>query len=156
MLGESFLGGGRPKTLLEAIAPSGFDVSNLIKKISEDELAPHGALHMMGSILAFPNASFLWKIEDPSQITVESLAPVILHRPKIEFLFIGTAKPMDQKQLSKIKEEMKAKSGIIVEWLPLSEAMATFNILNGEDRMVATALVLDTDEGNYEKFRRDD
>ena len=29
--------------------------------------------------------------------------------------------------------------------------MATFNILNGEDRMVATALVLDKDESHYPK-----
>jgi len=34
--------------------------------------------------------------------------------------------------------------------------MATFNILNGEDRMVATALVLDKDEANYTKDSRYD
>lgn len=29
--------------------------------------------------------------------------------------------------------------------------MSTFNILNGEDRMVATALVLDKDESHFVK-----
>ena len=119
MLGESFLGGNRPKVLLEAMAPSGFDVSNLLKKIDPNEDAPHGALHMMGSILAFPNACFLWNIEDPSEITMESLAPVLLHRPKIEFLFLGTAKPMNQDQLNNLKKGMKEKGGVVVEWLPL-------------------------------------
>ena len=79
---------------------------------------------------------------------------------------------MDREQLDKLKTYMKDKGGIVVEWLPLvsaklcgryihslhrilthvviqSEAMATFNILNGEDRMVATALVLDKDESHY-------
>jgi Protein of unknown function (DUF498/DUF598) len=119
MLGESFLGGSRPKVLLEAIYPSGFDVSNLIKKIDPNEDAPHGALHMMGSILAFPTACFLWNIEEPSEITVESLSPVLLHRPKIEFLFLGTAKPMKQEHVNELKKKMKEKSGIVVEWLPL-------------------------------------
>jgi uncharacterized protein len=74
---------------------------------------------MTGSILAFPNASFLWRIEYPSEITVESLAPVMLHRPKIEYIFIGTAKPMDRNQLEHLKKEMKEKGNIVVEWLPL-------------------------------------
>lgn len=113
------MGGQRPKVLLEAIGPSGFDVSNLIKRIDPNEIAPHGALHMTGSILAFPNACFLWRIEDTSEITAESLSPVLLHRPKIEFLFIGAAKSMDRKQLDRLKNEMKEKSGIVVEWLPL-------------------------------------
>lgn len=112
-------GSGRPKVLLEAMGPSGFDVSNLIKKIDPNEVAPHGALHMTGSILAFPNACFLWRIENPSEITVESLAPVLLHRPKIEYIFFGTAKPMDRNQLEHLQKEMKEKGNIVVEWLPL-------------------------------------
>lgn len=119
MLGESFLGGNRPKVLLEAMAPSGFDVSNLLKKIDPNEDAPHGALHMMGSIVAFPSACFLWNVEEPSEITIEALAPVLLHRPKIEFLFLGTAKPMNQDQLNGLKKKMKEESGVVVEWLPL-------------------------------------
>ena len=58
-LGDAFLGGDRPKVLLESIAPSGFDVSNIIKKVDPNEIAEHGAIHMTGSILAFPNACFL-------------------------------------------------------------------------------------------------
>jgi len=127
VLAESFLAGAaRPKVLLEAMAPSGFDVSNLLKKIDPNEVAPHGALHMMGSIVAFPHACFLWKhIEVPSDITVESLAPVLLHRPKIEFLFIGTAKPMNQDHLNHLKKEMKDKGKVVVEWLPLVRTVYT-------------------------------
>jgi uncharacterized protein len=125
LLAEAFMASGsKPKVLLEAIAPSGFDVSNLIKKVDPNEMAPHGALHMMGSILAFPTSCFLWKVEDASQISMESLAPVILHRPKIEFLFLGTAKSMDQNQLRKLQADMKQKCGIVVEWLPLVSFVA--------------------------------
>ncbi|CAB9518657.1 Protein of unknown function (DUF498/DUF598) [Seminavis robusta] len=159
MLGEALMaggGGGKPKVVLEAMAPSGFDVSNILKKIDPNEVAPHGAIHMMGSILVFPNSCFLWRVETPADITTATLAPVALHRPKIEFLFLGTAHSMERTQLTTLQEQMKLKYGIVVEWLPLSEAMATFNILNGEDRMVATALVLDRDESSYDAIQQDD
>lgn len=120
LFSDSFVMSDRPKVLLEAIGPSGIDVSNLIKKIDPNEVAPHGALHMMGSILAFPNACFLWNdIEKTSDITIESLAPIILHRPKIEFLFLGTSEPIPQAQLMSLKKELKEQGNIVVEWLPL-------------------------------------
>ena len=134
--------GDRPKVLLEAIGPSGFDVSNLLKKIDPNEVAPHGALHMLGSILVFPNACFLWKIEEASDITIESLAPVILHRPKIEFLFLGTAKPMPQAQLMTLKKALKEQADIVVERLPLVRVLCCVSccmrVLYMFDRQVVT------------------
>lgn len=122
-LGDAFTSGQRPKVLLEAIGPSGFDVSNLIKKIDPNEVAPHGALHMTGSILAFPNACYLWRVDHPSDVTLESLSPVLLYRPQIEFLFVGTNELIDRKHSEQLKKDMKQKSGIVLEWLPLVSAI---------------------------------
>jgi len=119
LLADSFLAGDRPKVLLEAFGPSGFDVSNILKKIDPKEVAPHGALHMMGSIMVFPHACFLWNIEQMEDITMESLAPVLLHRPKVEFLFIGTAKPVPRAQSVKLKEEIRKKGNVVLEFLSL-------------------------------------
>ena len=102
-------------------------------------------LHMNGSILVFPHSCFLWKVSEPKDVTLESLAAVILHEPDIEFLFIGSDKPLPPRELNRIKREMR-KRDMVVEQLDVTNAMGTFNILNGEDRRVAVALVLDVDD----------
>ena len=98
---------------------------------------------MHGSIIAFPFGAFLWNISGPDDVTLESLAPVILHRPKLEYLFIGCNEPIDQGQIARIQA---AIPGIVVEKMMISNAMGTFNILNAEDRPVCAALVLDPNE----------
>jgi uncharacterized protein len=175
LLGDQLsAGNARPKIVLDAYAPpTGFDVSGMITKVDEREEAESGAVHMNSrAILAFPNACFLWNVTSIHDISVESLSSVLLHRPKLEYLFIGTTEPIPLLQLDKIKKEFKEKGGIVVERLNLvrcywtaesmlcvlsgscgiltlsafscqSNAMGTFNILNGEDRPVAVALLLE-------------
>jgi uncharacterized protein len=137
--------------ILEGYAPSGFDVTNLIKKMDEEEAAESGALHMNGSVLAFPFGCFLWKVERAKDVTLESLAPVILHRPKLDYLFIGCnyngkdANRVPLEELSRIQTALKPL-GIVVEQMSLTNAIGTFNILNAEDRQVAAALVMEPDD----------
>jgi uncharacterized protein len=114
-----------------------------VKKIDPNEYAESGVLHMHGSILAFPFGSFLWNISGPEDVSLESLAPVLLHRPKLEYLFIGCNEMIDRKEIARIQQAMP---GIVVEKVMLSNAMGTFNILNGEGRQVCAALVLDPNE----------
>jgi uncharacterized protein len=128
---------------LQAYAPTGFDVLNLVKKIDPNERAESGALHMHGSIIVFPFGSFLWNISGPDDVTLESLAPVQLHRPKVEYLFIGCNEPIDRREIARIQAAMP---GLVVETMMISNAMGTFNILNAEDRQVCAALVLDPNE----------
>ena len=119
---------------------------NLISKVDPNERAESGTLHMNGSILAFPFGCFLWNIETVEEITLESLAPVILHRPKLDYLFVGgNTGHIPAAELTRIREELQ-KHTIVFEKLDLSNAMGTFNILNAEDRQVAVALVIDPRE----------
>ena len=136
----------RPKIVLEAYAPTGFDVSNMIQKVDEELDVERGEVHMTGSILAMNRACFLWNhIASSSDVTYESLSPILVYRPKIKYLFIGCNTPIPQ--LPDIKRRLKEEADIVAEQLTIHNAMGTFNILNGEDRSVAAALVLeDNDE----------
>jgi uncharacterized protein len=131
----------RPKVILQCYAPSGFDVQNTVKKVDEAEVSD-GVVHMNGSILVFPFGCFLWKVESGADVTLESLAPVMLHRPKLDYLFIGCKGKVPSAELDRIQAAFRPL-GIVVEQMTLSNAVGTFNILNAEDRQVAAALVLD-------------
>ena len=135
----------RPKIVLNAYAPTGFDVSNMIQKVDKELDTESGNVHMAGSILAFDRACFLWNHVNSSQdVTYESLAPVLIYRPKLKYLFIGCNTPVPKMQ--DIKTRLKQEAGIVAEQLTVYNAMGTFNILNGEDRSVAAALVLEGDD----------
>jgi uncharacterized protein len=143
--GEALTFGDRPKVILQGFAPTGFDVNNLVKKVDPNEISQSGSIHMNGSILAFPFGCFLWNVNTAKDVTLESLAPVILHRPNLEYLFLGCNQSIDREELDRIKIEF-LKQNIVVEQLDLATVVGTFNILNAEDRQVAAALVLDRDE----------
>jgi uncharacterized protein len=165
-LAGSLAAGVKPKIILDSYGPAGFDVINVIKKVQDDETSKSGTLLMNGSILAFPQSCFLWKIEDISEVTILALAPVILHRPKVEYLFLGSETPMQLDGLLIMKKRLR-EFGITFEQLDLvswiksrctmlgvnkdsdtysfycqANTMGTFNILNGEDRVVAAALIV--------------
>jgi uncharacterized protein len=143
--GESLTFGDRPKVILQGFGPTGFDVNNLVKKVDPKEMAISGSIHMNGSILAFPFGCFLWNVKTAKEVTLESLAPVILHRPNLEYLFLGCNQSISRQELDRIQIEFR-KQNIVVEQLDLATTVGTFNILNAEDRQVAAALVLDSDD----------
>jgi uncharacterized protein len=163
-------GGQRPKVIVTAMAPTGFDVHNAVKRVvvvpDDDTTTPNtpeysqdnsGVLHMNGSILLFPSGCFLWNVHSMADLTLESLAPVILHRPKLDYLFVGhdqsnitgsaavRAAAATENHVRPLQEALRSH-GIVMECMGLSNAMGTFNILNAEDRQVAVALILNQDE----------
>lgn len=138
------MAGNRPKVILQGYSTEGFVVTNQVKKVDPNAEIDSGALHLNGSVLAFPHGAFLWKVNRPEDVTLESLSAVILHRrPKLEYLFIGCNKWIPLPELMRIKSAM-SEVGIFVENLDIGNAMGTFNILNAEDRPVAVALVVDS------------
>ena len=110
--------GIKPKVTLDSYGPAGFDVTNIIKKVHVEERAESGMIMMNGSILAFPHSCFLWRMEDIAEVTLESLAPVFLHRPKVEYLFIGSETPMQLETMLSMKMTLR-ESGITFEQLDL-------------------------------------
>jgi uncharacterized protein len=65
----------------------------------------------------------------------------------LEYLFIGSNKPVSPQTILKLKQalgsEVAGKGGIVVEQMDITNTMGTFNILNGEDRLVAAAFILE-------------
>ena len=141
----------RPKIVLDAHASTGFDVSHMIQKVDEELDAESGNVHMTSSILAFDRACFLWKsVEKAEDVTLTSLSPVLVYRPKLKYLFIGCNTPIPN--FSHIKSRLKQEADIVAEQLTIHNAMGTFNILNGEDRSVAAALVLEHNDDENSNF----
>lgn len=93
-----------------------------------------------GSILVLPSGIRAWDATTPVDITFESLKSV-LGEPKgsIELLLIGTGA-----QLLPIRPELRAalkEVGIGVDPMASAHAVATYNILLAEKRLVAAALL---------------
>jgi uncharacterized protein len=96
--------------------------------------------------LAFPSSCFLWNVRRNADLTFESIAPVLLYRPKLEYLFLGSSESIPPQTVQTIRNALQEEGiKMVVEPMDLTNAMGTFNILNGEDRMVAVALILPSD-----------
>ena len=137
-----YFSSGRPKVVLDGYGPTGFTVSNIVKNMGEHS-NKDGSIFFFGSIMAFPNGCFLWNVETAKDITMESLTPILLHRPKIDLLLIGSNSRIPHKQLHQIIEDMRELYSISVEQMEVFNAIGTFNFLNAEDREVAVVLLLD-------------
>jgi uncharacterized protein len=148
---ESLKFGSRPKVILEGYTPVGFHVYNTIMKTDQhhhqeqEDGDGDGSFHLHGSIMAFPFGCFLWKVSTAKDITLETLYPVLLHRPAIELLFIGCDKnqQIPAAEMNRIRLACM-KRNIVVEKTSVGNAMGTFNILNAEDRNVAVVLLVAT------------
>jgi hypothetical protein len=109
-----------PKIVLTAHGTTGFDVANVVKNMdpTDEDLAKSGGLvHYTGSIMAFPTACFLWTVRRPEDVTLESLAPILLHQPAMEYLLVGTQVMVPPHQMLKLKERLKREigEGLVVE-----------------------------------------
>mmetsp|Transcript_21258 Transcript_21258/g.24473 ORF Transcript_21258/g.24473 Transcript_21258/m.24473 type:complete len:196 (+) Transcript_21258:240-827(+) len=140
LLNESLHHTIRPKIVFDSYsATSGCDVRGM-------EAAKGSVVHMNGSCIGFPHACYLWKPSNPKEITMDSLEVITIHEPSIDILLVGSDTPIPPRLMNKIREGMR-ESGIVVDHMDLLHACATFNVLNGEDRNVAVALLCeDADE----------
>jgi uncharacterized protein len=92
-----------------------------------------------GSILATPSGIRAFAPKTAAEIDAASLAPVFADAGGIELLILGTGRdivPVTPELRGRLKE-----AGIAVDPMPTAAATATYNILLGEDRKVAAALI---------------
>lgn len=92
-----------------------------------------------GSLLCLPTGMFAWNVTEPSQITLETLAPVLAVADQIDVLFIGLGHDIAAIDPA-IRAAMKDRD-IIVEAIGTGGAVRTYNVLFGEQRAVAAALI---------------
>jgi uncharacterized protein len=108
------------RQVIERYAASGFRVSGVIYP---------------GPVLVFPDRTEAWA--EPA-FTAEALAPVLVHGG-IELLLLGCGR-----RIAPVGAELRATlktGGIAVEPMDTGAACRTFNMLAGEDRRVAAALL---------------
>jgi uncharacterized protein len=92
-----------------------------------------------GSILALPSGIAAWPVTSPMDFTVGAFAPVIAEAAEIKVLLVGTGRDpvfLKPEILSALRE-----AGIGVEAMQTGAAARTYNILLGENRPAAAALV---------------
>ena len=92
-----------------------------------------------GSLLCLPSGMQSWYVETAGQLTLESLQPVFEVAAEIDVLLIGLGSDIAGLQ-REIRDALRAES-IIVESIATGGAVRTYNVLLGEGRAVAAALI---------------
>jgi uncharacterized protein len=118
---EGFVPGRFP---LDAIGAGGFRFAEMSHK---------------GSIIATPAGIRIWPVTRFSEVTIESLQSVLDEAGTIDFLLIGTG--ADIAFIPPALRDPLRQAGITVEGMATEAAARTYNVLVGEDRRVAAALI---------------
>mmetsp|Transcript_20078 Transcript_20078/g.33597 ORF Transcript_20078/g.33597 Transcript_20078/m.33597 type:complete len:218 (-) Transcript_20078:136-789(-) len=92
------------------------------------------------SVILLPENFLLWNARTVEDITIESLKMLELVYPTLEVLFIGVGERLHRPLDASVTEYFRTK-GIVVEATSTMNAASTFNLLNGEGRNVAAALL---------------
>jgi uncharacterized protein len=97
-----------------------------------------GGMSHRGSILALPSGVRIWPVDDASQINEDTLAP-LFDETGVQFLLIGTGAVM-RPIPSALRQRLRT-AAISVDMMATGHAVSTYNIMLGEKRPVAAALV---------------
>ena len=114
--------------------PSALGGRQLIERYSAGGFRVSGVIYA-GPVLVFPERTILW---ENAAATVEALAPVIAEGG-IELVILGLGR-RGAPAAPVLRAALKAR-GIGVEAMDTGAACRTYNVLLGEDRRVAAALL---------------
>lgn len=92
-----------------------------------------------GSLLCLPTGMHAWSVKDAAELTRENLAEVFAAAADIDVLLIGLGTEMSRIDPA-LREALRAEN-IIVEAIATGGAVRTYNILLGEQRAIAAALI---------------
>jgi uncharacterized protein len=92
-----------------------------------------------GSILILPSGIHAWPTASAAELTPQDFAPVLAEREAIELLLIGTGR--DIGHLGEPVRGPLREAGIRVDVMQTGAAARTYNVLVGENRRVAAALI---------------
>lgn len=92
-----------------------------------------------GSLLCLPDAIWAWPVTRPEEIDNASLAPVFAAANGIDTLIIGTGTGLWLPP-SDLREALRA-AGVVLDAMQTGPAIRTYNIMIGERRRVAAALI---------------
>ena len=99
-----------------------------------------GGMSHRGSLLLLPSGIVPWLVTSAKEISVASLAPIFAEAADIDHLLIGTG--ADIAFLDPLIGRACRSKKIVPEPMATAAAARTYNILLGERRRVAAALVV--------------
>ena len=92
------------------------------------------------SVLVFPDQIIPWSPIDTNNLIVDDFEKVLTVGPIVELLLLGCGKTTWFLPLP-LRDELK-EMGLVLEPMDTGAACRTFNVLLGEDRRIAAALML--------------
>jgi uncharacterized protein len=90
-------------------------------------------------VLVFPAMTMAWPVTDFAGMDFDSLQPVFTADPAVELLLVGCGPAM-----AFLPKDLRAAvraHGVVMEGLDTGAACRTYNLLMGEGRRVAAALI---------------
>lgn len=95
--------------------------------------------HWTESVLVFPGQTLAWGVSDIKAMTLASLEPVFAAGAEVEILLLGCGPSMVFLD-KELRAQVRAR-GPVIETLDTGAACRTYNLLMGESRLVAAALI---------------
>ncbi len=92
-----------------------------------------------GSLLCLPDGIWAWDITTPDMIGASSLARVIAQAGRIDTLIVGTSSKVWIAPQA-LRAELRARK-IVLDTMQTGPAIRTYNVMLGEGRRVAAALI---------------
>lgn len=92
-----------------------------------------------GSIVVWPDGWTAWPVTDAAPLTAEDLAPLRALAGTVDILLIGCGTRFGPEPAG-LRASVKA-IGMALEWMDTGAACRTYNVLIGEGRRVAAALI---------------
>lgn len=97
-----------------------------------------GGVRHQGSLIVLAQRVMPWSVREPAAIAAEALLALLAGEP-LDLLLIGCG-PKFLAPPAGLRAAVKAK-GLALEWMDTGAACRTFNVLLGEDRRAAAALI---------------
>jgi uncharacterized protein len=92
-----------------------------------------------GSILALPSGIYAWDALTPGDLTPAAFDRVLAEGPQVQVLLIGTGREIAM--LDTETRRVLREAGLSVDVMQTGAAARTYNIMAGENRPVAAALL---------------
>ena len=120
---------------LTPLVPSG---RQMIESYGEGRFKVTGIVHT-GSIIVFPDRTVGWPVAELSEVTAESLEPILAHRERVEVVLLGCGARLVQ--IPRGLRQLLRNAGLALEPMDTGAACRTYNVLAAEDRWVVAALI---------------
>ena len=111
------------RQVIESYGPAGFRISGVVFE---------------SAVIDFPDRTLIWNVASFAEVTAASLQPVI-ERGGVEILLLGCGRAMRPVPMA-LRQTLR-EAGIGVDAMDTGAACRTYDVLMGEDRRVAAALL---------------